>query len=254
MSEFGDALRVERTKLKMSQAKFGKVVGVSGPTISDWENDVQKPRGVNLMSLLTHCPSLVKYFRNEANQFRHDAMQTGFDNAADYLNFTRNDNSDDKAEYIGHVDAWDSKTPLDEDDVEVPFYMDVELAAGSGSDIAQENNGYKLRFSKSTLRRCGVDAKSAACVKVSGNSMEPRLYDGDVVGVDTTKKNIIDGKIYAINHDGMLRVKRLYRLPGNGIRVNSLNSAEFPDETYDAQQAQDIHVIGKVFWHSSIWD
>lgn len=155
---------------------------------------------------------------------------------------------------LGKIDAWDSETPLGEEEVEVPFFMEVELAAGIGGELNYERHGPKLRFAKSTLRRCGVQAEAAACVKISGNSMEPRLFDGDVVGVNTFDTKIVDGKVYAINHDGLLRVKRLYRLPSNGLRVNSINSAEHPDEKYFDKEVEGIIVIGRVFWHSSIWD
>ena len=161
---------------------------------------------------------------------------------------------ENNAEYYGRIDAWDSATPLHEDEVEVPFFMEVELAAGIGGELTLEIQGPKLRFSKSTLRRCGVEAGAAACVKVSGNSMEPRLFDGDVVGVNTLDKRIVDGKVYAINHSGLLRVKRLYRLPGGGLRINSINSAEHPDELYQDKELQDMVIIGRVFWHSSIWN
>tara|TARA_R110002124_G_scaffold133116_18_gene295768 strand:+ start:817 stop:1545 length:729 start_codon:yes stop_codon:yes gene_type:complete len=155
---------------------------------------------------------------------------------------------------VQHIDSWDSSTPLDKDEVEVPFFMEVELAAGSGGIVYQERNGPKLRFSKSTLRRCNVEPENAACVKVNGNSMEPRLYDGDVVGVDLGDKKIVDGKIYAINHDGLLRVKRLYLVGGGGIRINSFNNLEHPDEKVSAEERRTINVIGRIFWSSSIWN
>ena len=63
-------------------------------------------------------------------------------------------------------------TPLDEDETELPFFMEVELSAGNGSTQVIEKKGAKLRFSKSTLRRVGVQPQNAACVTVSGNSME----------------------------------------------------------------------------------
>ena len=42
--------------------------------------------------------------------------------------------------------------------------------------------------------------------------------DGSTIGVDTATTHITDGEIYALEHDGMLRVKFVYRLPGGGIR------------------------------------
>lgn len=233
MRDLGDEIRKLRKTLRLSQELFRKPIGVSNATLSDWENGKQKPNGENLLSLISHYPQLIA-FVPKGEIFSRDIREPS-------------------AEYLGHVDAWDSKTELDEDETEVPFFMDVELAAGIGGELAQENNGFKLRFSKSTLRKCGVEPANAACVKVSGNSMEPRLFDGDVVGVDTGNKRIVDGKTYAINHDGLLRIKRLYRIPGGGIRINSLNTDEHPDERYDAEERDVISIIGRVFWHSSIW-
>ncbi|ANB27206.1 XRE family transcriptional regulator [Alteromonas stellipolaris] len=159
--------------------------------------------------------------------------------------------SESSAEYIGSIDSWDSKTPLSEDDVEVPFYMEVELSAGNGSAIQIETNGPKLRFSKATLRKRGVDVEAAACVRVSGNSMEPVIPDGATVGVDTSKVDIIkDGDMYAIDWAGSLFVKILNRRPGGGISIRSFNSDEYPTENLSFEETKDVRVIGRVFWYS----
>lgn len=235
METFGSCLELARKAAGFkSAAEFGKQLGVSHVTVRAWEKDEYKPNSDNIYEIVNllgeHSYLLPKVHQPSAKII-----------------------GEKSAEYIGKIDAWDSNTDVDEDEVEVPFYMDVELAAGIGGESAPEIKGPKLRFSRSTLRRCGVEPEAAACVKVSGNSMEPRLFDGDVVGVNTLDKKIVDGKTYAINHDGLLRVKRLYRLPGGGIRINSMNTTEYPDEHYDAEEAQHITVIGRVFWHSSIW-
>lgn len=160
----------------------------------------------------------------------------------------------DLVEPNGHwhagFDLWDEDTPLRDDEVALPFFREVELAAGNGSTFVQENGGYKLRFAKSTLKKSNVAPQHAACVSVSGNSMLPVLRSGSTVGVDTSKKNIIDGEMYAIDHDGMLRVKILYRTPGGGIRIKSYNNDEYPDEFLTPEQIGSIKIIGKVFWYS----
>ncbi|PHS59328.1 MAG: XRE family transcriptional regulator [Alteromonas sp.] len=234
MDTFGYCLEKARKKAGYKSAgEFGKKLGVSHVTVRAWEKDEYKPSSDNIFEIV-----------NVLGEHSYGLPNVHSSKKIDESN----------AEYVGHVDVWDSNTELDEDEVEVPFFMDVELAAGVGGELAIEIQGPKLRFSKSTLRRCGVQAEAAACVKVSGNSMEPRLFDGDVVGVNTLDKHIVDGKVYAINHAGLLRVKRIYRMPGGGLRINSINHAEHPDELYSQQEVADIMIIGKVFWHSSIWD
>lgn len=149
------------------------------------------------------------------------------------------------------IEVWDDETPLGPDEVELPFFKEVELSAGKGSAVMLETNGRKLRFGKRTLQRKSIDPASAGCVPVTGNSMEPVLPDGSTVGVDTANTTIQDGKMYAIDHDGQLRVKLLYRLPGSGLRLRSYNTEEHPDERYDGDYVQHhIRIIGKVFWYS----
>lgn len=149
------------------------------------------------------------------------------------------------------VETWSDETPLDESEVAIPFFKEVELAAGKGSEVMLETGGRKLRFGKRTLQRKGISAETAAAAVVMGNSMEPVLPDGSTVAIDTACTTISDGKMYAINHEGQLRVKMLYRLPGNGLRLRSYNTEEHPDERYDGTYvAEHIRIIGKVFWYS----
>lgn len=153
--------------------------------------------------------------------------------------------TESNATILGGFDAWDSDTPLADGDCEVPFYKDIRLAAGNGfTDDIEDYNGYKLRFARSTLRKQGVSPSNAVCVSASGNSMEPVIPDGTTLGIDTADKHIKDGKIYAINHGGLLRIKILYQLPENKIRIRSYNQSEHPDEEVSAEA---VSIIGRVF-------
>ena len=227
MQTLGTRIRLARKNAKLTQIQLAKKMGVSGPTVSQWESDDFAPKN---MLLLAEC------LRTSTDWLLYGVQQD---------NQTKSDGS-----FEGKLSTWDDKTPLDTDEVEVPFYTQVNLSAGNGIIADVENHGPKLRFSKSSLRSQGVEHEAVACVKVSGNSMEPVLPNGSTVGIDTANKTIVDGKMYAINHDGMLRVKLLYTLPGNGLRLRSYNQDEYPDESYHGDQAKVITVIGKVFWYS----
>lgn len=155
-----------------------------------------------------------------------------------------------EAELAGNVEEWDDTTPLDADSVALPFLKEVELAAGAGRTTVDVSSSRRLRFGKYSLRKEGVQAENAVAVTVRGNSMEPVLPNGATVAVDRADTRIVDGKTYAINHGGQLRVKLLYRLPGGGLRIRSYNRDEHPDEEYSLAQIeeQEISVIGRVFW------
>lgn len=91
-------------------------------------------------------------------------------------------NAGPNASWLGAVESWDDETPLDADEIELPFYKEIELSGGKGSTVILQTGGRKLRFGKYTLRKKNIDPASAACVTVSGNSMEPVLPDGSTVG------------------------------------------------------------------------
>lgn len=151
----------------------------------------------------------------------------------------------------GAVDAWDSKTPLHDDEVEVPFLRDIEFACGDGRVPEEDYNGFKIRFSKATLRRVGAntDGSGVICFPAAGNSMEPIIPDGATVAVDTQNKKIVDGELYAINQDGLKRIKQLYRRPGGKVTIRSFNREENDDE--EALESE-LEIVGFVFWYSVI--
>jgi phage repressor protein C with HTH and peptisase S24 domain len=151
---------------------------------------------------------------------------------------------------LAQIKCWDESTPLSNNEVELPLFKEVELAAGTGRTQVQESTSEKLRFSKSTLKAQGVDPSSAACCIISGDSMEPILPDKSTVAVDTDNKTIVDGKMYAIDYGGLLRVKFLYRLPSGGIRLRSANRDEYPDEDLTEKDRDSLTIIGRIFWYA----
>lgn len=152
----------------------------------------------------------------------------------------------------GRVDAWDKNTLLPDDEVEVPFLKDIEFAAGNGSCTNEDYNGFKLRFSKATLRRIGArtDGSGVLCFPARGNSMEPVIPDGATVAINCDDKRIVDGKVYAINQDGWKRLKLLYRTGPDKLSIRSFNSEEHPPEE---AELSNVEVIGRMFWSATLW-
>ena len=151
---------------------------------------------------------------------------------------------------LTRIDEWDSNTPLDEDEVEIPFFKDFGFACGSGSiSEAMANETRKLRMAKSTLRNLTVEKNNAIAATASGDSMSPTIKDGDTIYVDLGRKTIKDGKIFAVCIGGLFYCKRLYNLPFGGVRIVSDNSDEFPEIQLTADQIkeQDFQITGWVW-------
>ncbi|MCK2149487.1 helix-turn-helix transcriptional regulator [Marinobacter alexandrii] len=232
----GERVREARTRLGLTQGELGERIGMTQAAIHALEKrDSQTTKKLyELSSVLGVSPEYLLTGKQK--------NVTNIDDAPD---------TSSEVEWLGRMDAWDAQTPLGKDEVELPLFREVELAAGGGRTQVIENHGPKLRFSRAALRDAGVDEANAGCAKIKGNSMERLIPDGTTIGVDKGSTNIKDGDIYAIDHEGMLRVKYLYRLPGGGLKLASENEAEHPPETYNAKQVQEmIRVIGRVFWWS----
>lgn len=223
---------------KISQAALARACGIKPPSVNDWISGKTKTiEGQNLLNAAEFLKVTPMWLATGKGAMRKtDTPVAALANAT----------------MLGPISVWDDDTPLDDDEVYVPFLKEVELSAGSGRTVIEASSSRKLRFGKQTLRNQGVQFDHAVCVTVHGNSMEPVLPDGSTVGVDTSSTSVKDGKMYAVDHGGELRVKTLYRIPGGGLRFRSFNNDEHPDEEYSAQDLAEksISVLGKVFWYS----
>ena len=148
------------------------------------------------------------------------------------------------------ITEWDDSTPLDDDEAEIPFYKDIAFACGHGAvndDVTHETR--KLRMGKRTLSNLGVMPENAFAVTARDDSMMPYVQDGDTIYIDKGRKEIKDGRIFAIRFGELCLCKRLYRLPDGGVRIVSDNSDEFPEQVATKQQISDgeFEVIGWVW-------
>jgi phage repressor protein C with HTH and peptisase S24 domain len=60
----------------------------------------------------------------------------------------------------------------------------------------------------------GLSRDALLAITVRGESMEPALYEGDVIVVNTRDTILVDGSVYVVNYEGEVVVKRLMRDAG----------------------------------------
>ncbi|MGJ8586496.1 MAG: S24 family peptidase, partial [Marinosulfonomonas sp.] len=110
-----------------------------------------------------------------------------------------------------------------------------------------------LSFRRDWLRRIGTAPANAVLARVSGESMQPTIWAGDMVLVDRSKTVVpvrTSGSkkgrsaIYAVLDDGHARVKRIERPSEDQILLLSDN----PDYTPEFADTKTLTIIGKVMW------
>jgi len=85
--------------------------------------------------------------------------------------------------------------------------------------------------------------------------MQPSLFDGDIVLVDRTKHEIVNGSIYAfVDGDQGARVKRL-RIFGDTVIVLQSDNQNVADEERSGEDINTIsqNIIGQVVWSGHCW-
>jgi len=126
----------------------------------------------------------------------------------------------------------------------IPLY-DAEVSAGGGRFFDGENILTYLAFTKYSLRKQGLQPDMLACVRVSGDSMEPTIQSNDAVMIDM-RQTTADSGIFVFRVGDVQYLKRLVR-EGAGVRVISDNDI-YP--SWLIPPGEDFQIIGKRVWHA----
>lgn len=104
------------------------------------------------------------------------------------------------------------------DDPDLVQIMKVRLkvqAGITGFQVEPEHyDGETQGVPRKWIEREGLSQDSLLSIVVKGESMEPALYDGDVIVVNTRDTKPVDGAVYVVNYEGEAVVKRMVRDAG----------------------------------------
>lgn len=104
-------------------------------------------------------------------------------------------------------------------------------------------------FSISWLKSKGFNQDRLVLVSCNDDSMMPRVNNDDIVLIDRDYKNILSGKIYAINYAGEPIIRRLSKKFDGSLIIQAENG-DYPSEEVTAEQAQALDIIGRAVWHA----
>lgn len=127
----------------------------------------------------------------------------------------------------------------------VPRYA-VTASAGFGQVNGSEEIIERLCFSRKWLAKRGLSPNNLALIAIAGKSMEPVLWDTDLVLIDLANRQPRSGRAYALRQGDELLVKFCQLMPGGLLRVSSANP-DFPPYDIDlSKSASEVEVLGSV--------
>lgn len=227
-----------KQRTKLSQAEFGEKfeIGTQGMV---WQY-LNAKRPLNLRALLRFCkgldikdPSLISPKLAEELDGRNPGDPDIFfvDSAERIIN-NNPITIDDSSDFVGVK------------------RVNIKISAGiSGYAIEYlDDEKPPIFFRKDWFVSKGFDPSALHALRVSGESMQPSLYDGDIVvaNIDLTQPK--DGETFAVNFEGELIIKRMIRNAGEWwLRSDNEDKRRFPDKLCD----ENCFVIGKIVYKQS---
>lgn len=123
----------------------------------------------------------------------------------------------------------------------------ARLAAGTGSLETDGDVRGHYAFRSDWIRRKG-NVSQMVLMDVTGDSMLPKIENGDMVLVDQGHTRITAYGIYAVGVEDAVYVKQLRTRPGQLI-LHSLNP-DYEDIVVDTatDQPESVRIIGRVLW------
>lgn len=134
--------------------------------------------------------------------------------------------------------------------VQIPVLGNVTASMGYGIAIYDEKQTGIYEISSQLAKDIGIVSGKTQMIFASGDSMYPTIEGGDSLLIDTSKKEIYDGRIYCVRIDGQLYAKRLQKIPPNTIKVISDNEKKYDAFYIDFSKSIDFdfEVIGEIRW------
>jgi phage repressor protein C with HTH and peptisase S24 domain len=94
--------------------------------------------------------------------------------------------------------------------------------------------GQAFNLEEDWIARNRYNPDDLIAIEVTGESMEPRLYRGDLVVVNTADKTPADGQVFAVNYEGEAVIKRLTRDAGHWwLTSDNPDQRRFPRKLCD---------------------
>lgn len=128
--------------------------------------------------------------------------------------------------------------------VPIPIAKDP-ISGGNPLEVREDPEGVAIIYGQ-----WARTPENFTAVWIKGDSMEPTIADGSLVGIDHSQKDIreLNGKIAALRKDGKATIKRVRIVSRDPVLGLPENPARMDEALVLRGEAIDTAVIGKVAW------
>jgi len=235
----GEKIKQARLDRKYTQKQLADLVGAKHNTISNWEKDQNKP-SPDIIELL--CGALEvppSYFFEAEPEFELSLIEQNILKKFKKLGVHGREIVSKVIE-LEYLHQLEMETRINQYNSETytthPIYL-LPASAGTGQFLDGEN------FEMVTFPTKEIPKGSNFGVRVSGNSMEPQLHDGDIAFIQRSKE-IQSGNIGVFILNGEAYIKKMVCDLEECFLV-SLNPAYEPIKI---KEGDNLRTVGKVLW------
>ena len=233
METLGSRLKALRRQRNLTQQKIADALGVSKTSVIYWEKDENVPKHESLIALARTLGTTTEW------------LLSG-------VGVPEKSNADIAKMEVGIYQAGD---PVPDGYVAIDYYDDVYVSAGNGYLNLEKPSNNKMLFPVDLIKECNVEPATTKVIHVRGESMFPKLKDGQAISIDMSARTIYDGEIYAFQVGDDTKIKYLFNWSDEGkggFKAVSANpdKNQFPDEYYSPSkiESEGITILGQYWW------
>lgn len=196
----GKKILERRKKLAITQQQLSDITGIKTTTISHYENGITYPNEENLMLLM-------KALRCDANYlFSWGEMETISLSEIEKISVKKYRTLDEYGkEAVDDLLSTEYRRCKEIRQLQKPEIIHIKMSefsasAGAGIELGDES------YETIAVKASEITRQADFAVRVSGDSMQPTFYDGDVILVESMPQiNIGDIGVFIVDGDGFVK-------------------------------------------------
>lgn len=224
--DFGERLQwILKEKFSGNTSEFARTVGIAITSLNRWLIGEADPSRSNLIKTANAAGVSLEWLAT-GKESQSQTLETDIVARA----FERLERERSELDEISMLNSFES----------------IEVSAGFGSfneGITQPDG--LVPYDNALLHALGVKASHCGVFWANGYSMQPTIFDGDQLLVDFSKKEVKNEKIYLVQNNDSIWVKRV-KLLWDGVELISDNRDEYEPIKITADEAQNLQIIGQV--------